>query len=267
MSTPDQEQAITKAREFADRAHSVEVNKLTRERQERIAQSRNMHAAHGSVLSGNAVRDTTIIYGEQITALLRSRLNLLLEGFELHRVSIDDHLVERVVKELTELRSTWIANARRAFALDAVMGGRLLPEGIYMQMLEENVGMSSNEIRTHLERRRLMPKKIEGSTSISVYHIQGSNNRWLTNSQDYSVNVVTQSSDQIFATLRQEIESKVPAGDERKDILDKLQALEQSENSPSFKQRYTEFISAAANHMVLIAPFIPALTEMLHKAL
>ena len=48
-----------------------------------------------------------------------------------------------------------------------------------------------------------MPKKPEGGT-VNVYHVHGSNSRWLTNSQDYSVNVVTQSSDQIFASLHRE---------------------------------------------------------------
>lgn len=69
------------------------------------------------------------------------------------------------------------------------------------------------------------------------------------------------------SNLRQEIESKVTGGDERQDILEKLTALEKSENSPSYKQRYTDFIAAAANHMTLIAPFVPALTELLHKVL
>ena len=111
-----------------------------------------------------------------------------------------------------------------------------------------------------------MPKKPEGST-INIYHVPGNNNRWLTNSQDYSVNVVTQSSDQIFASLRQEIESNIPAGEEQADILQRLGSLEAAQNSPLFMQRYAEFVAAAANHVQLISPFIPALTEMLQKVL
>jgi hypothetical protein len=59
----------------------------------------------------------------------------------------------------------------------------------------------------------------------------------------------------------------VSDGEERADILEKLTALEQSQNSPSFGKRYTEFVAAAANHMILLSPFIPALTELLHKTL
>ena len=81
------------------------------------------------------------------------------------------------------------------------------------------------------------------------------------------MNVVIVSSEQIFTNLRQQIESEIPAGDERRDILEKLTALEQAQNSPSFTKRYSDFIAAAANHMVLLGPFIPALTELLQRTL
>jgi hypothetical protein len=87
------------------------------------------------------------------------------------------------------------------------------------------------------------------------------------NSADHSVNNVTVSSQQVFADLRREIESHVPEGDERKDILEKLTVLENEQGSPSFAKRYADFVAVAANHMALIGPFIPALTELLHKAL
>lgn len=262
----NQEQGISKARQFADTALSVETDCSAREMQEKLAQMQARHSARGMLRSGATVLETVKIHGDRITALLRSRMALLLEGFAMYDVTIDDNLMERVIRELGELRLTWINNARSAFAMDPVMSGRLVPEGSYMETLERNVGMSANEIRTQIERSRQMPKKPEGNI-INVYHVQGSNNRWLTNSQDHSVNVVMQSSDQIFSNLRQEIEAKVPAGEEKLDILGKLSALQKAENTPSFKQRYTEFIAAAANHMVLLTPFIPALTEMLQKVL
>ncbi len=106
-----------------------------------------------------------------------------------------------------------------------------------------------------------------GQTTTNVYHVYGHNPRWNTNSEDHSVNSVTISNDQVFVKVRQKIESEVPEGDERKDILDKLQALEKDQDSPSFAKRYTEFMAVAANHIQVICPFIPALTEMLHKVL
>jgi len=80
------------------------------------------------------------------------------------------------------------------------------------------------------------------------------------------VNVVTKSTEEFFAALRERIESGV-SGADQKDILAKLTALEASHGQPSFAQRYTDFMAAAANHITVIVPFIPALTEMLHKVL
>ena len=113
-----------------------------------------------------------------------------------------------------------------------------------------------------------MKKNETGPQSVTnIYHVYGHNPRWNTNSTDQSVNSVTMSSDEIFVTLRQKIESGVAEGDERNDILEKLKALEKDQNSPSFSKRYTEFMAVAANHIQVICPFIPALTEMLHKIL
>jgi hypothetical protein len=263
----DQEQAITKARQFADTAHNVEVEKLAHKAQEQLAAMKNRLAAQGTLLSGTTVAETARIRGEQVTAMLENRLNLLLEGFDLHQVVIDDNVKDRVVAELTALRTAWITNALEAMKHDHVLRTGPVQHAHFLPLLAKSVGLHPNEVRTKVERARLTRKKAEANTSVNIYHVSGNNNRWLTNSQDHSVNIITQSSDQIFVTLRQQIESKVPAGDEQRDILERLAALEQSQNTPSFSQRYTEFIAAAANHMQLVCPFIPAITEMLRKAL
>jgi hypothetical protein len=149
----------------------------------------------GNLFSGSTVRETARIQGERITALLQSRLGCLLEGFELHHVTLDDQLVQNIINELTGLRSKWIENAGQTLMHDSVLGRRLVGASTYVQMLEQNVGLHSNEIRTQIDRRRLMPKKVEPNASINIYHVSGHNNRWVTNSQDYSVDVVTQSVD------------------------------------------------------------------------
>jgi hypothetical protein len=260
----DQQQAIEKARQFADTAHSVEVEKLVHKTQEQLAALRNRLAAQGTILSGTTVVETARIRGEQVTAMLENRLNLLLEGFELHNVVIDDTVRDEVVEEMTKLRNTWTENALSAMKQDNVLRNGPVQQVHFLPQLEQNVGLHPNEVRTRIERARLR-KKAEANTSIKVYHVSGNNNRWLENSEDHSVNVVTQSSDQIFANLRQEIESQIPAGEQRTEILERLSALEQAQNSPSFAARYTQFIAAAANYVTIITPFIPALTEILQK--
>ena len=223
-------------------------------------------AANGNLLSGGMIKETARINAERITALLQSRLDCLLEGFELHHVTLDDELVVNIINELTALRCSWIEHAGQAIRVDPVVRTFSVAESTYLQLIGQDIGLHPNEIRTQIDRRRLMPKKTEAGTSINIYHVTGHNNRWVTHSQDNSINVVTQSSEQIFASLRREIESRVPPGEEQTDILNRLTELEQAQSSSSFKQRYVDFIAVAANHISLIAPFVPALTEMLQKA-
>jgi hypothetical protein len=268
MTSPEQEQAIDRAWRFADTAHSVEVENFARETREKLIELTYQYSASGNIVSGTALRASVEIYASQIKALLKSRLELLLEGLSIHNVTIDDGVVDRVMQDLGSLRSKWIKFAANELKREPAIRTGTIPEISLWQTLENKVGMNPNEVKTQLERSRHMPKQTQPSgTSINVYHVHGNNNRWLTNSQDHSVNAVTQSSEQIFSNLRQEIESRVPEGAERQDMLERLTALEKADNTPSFKQRYIDFIAAAANHMTLIAPFIPALTELLSKAL
>ena len=39
----------------------------------------------------------------------------------------------------------------------------------------------------------------------------------------------------------------------------------EARGKPSFGKRYSDFIASAANHMTLVAPFIPALKEILSR--
>jgi len=261
----DQSDAVNKAREFADRVFRVESLKTFRFAQRQLAESRSQAAARGTVLSGGTILETARHEGAKITALLQSRLDGWLEGIDLHGAVLDDDLVGVLQKDLGAMRSDLIASGEREYGRDPLNLARMIPAVAYSKMLLEEVGLSSDEVRTQIDRRRLMPKKTEGPTNI--YYVQGDNARVNANSTDNSVNVVMKSNAEFFTTLRERIESAVPRGGEQTLILQKLAALQESQGQPSFAQRYTDFIAVAANHVALLAPFIPALTEMLHHAL
>ncbi|MGA9526894.1 MAG: hypothetical protein WBS24_02130 [Terriglobales bacterium] len=258
---------IGKARQFADTAYGVEVSRISKESQENLQRVRVVFAAQGAVLSGGMTSETARIHGERITSLIQARLNALMEGYDLHGVRLDEQLTCRTIDDLSKLRASMIAQARNAVAKGVVVDRGCGGSALYMRLLEQNVGMLPGEIKVQLDRKRLATKKTESTSSITVYHVEGDNSRVNVNSADSSVNVVTKTTDQIFENLRQQVESGLQEGNERTVILEKLTALEQSQGSPSFTHRYTDFIAAAANHMALLTPFIPALTEMLHKAL
>jgi len=258
----DHHEAIKKARTHADTVYAAALRVATSNLPKTIGVARNKAAFHGTLVSSSMTREIAEIYGHHTNELLQAKLNGLLEGCEMYSASIDDQLATDFLSELMGLRSSLIDEAKKA-AREMPPRGLETPEYFHKE-LENNIPLSSHAIRAEIDRRRFMAKKPSATT---VYHIEGNNARINVNSTDNSVNVVTTSTKQVFADLRQKLTAGIPSGDEQKAILEQLTALEEAQNSPSFAQRYTEWIALAANHMELIGPFIPALTEMLKKAL
>jgi hypothetical protein len=70
-----------------------------------------------------------------------------------------------------------------------------------------------------------------------------------------------------FSELRKAIESGVSEVVERATILERLSDLEEVTDRESGAERYQKFIAAAANHMTLIGPYLPALGHWVHSLL
>jgi hypothetical protein len=95
-----------------------------------------------------------------------------------------------------------------------------------------------------------------------TYNLTGSNPRVNINSQDYSINVAN--SGLIFRQLAEVISNGITDAKVRNALLKKTEELESAvADKPRFLQTYNAFIAAAANHITIIAPFIPALTQYL----
>lgn len=79
-------------------------------------------------------------------------------------------------------------------------------------------------------------------------------------STDNSINIsLTQEEIKQFDELYNAIES-IPNSTE---ILEVAKELQASAKSPSFKEKYVNFMSTAADHMTVLAPYIPFLTGFL----
>jgi hypothetical protein len=70
----------------------------------------------------------------------------------------------------------------------------------------------------------------------------------------------------VFADLRRALQVGIQEPEERELLLARVDEMEAATKTGSFLDKYNAFIQSAANHMTLIGPFIPALTEMLMKA-
>jgi len=97
------------------------------------------------------------------------------------------------------------------------------------------------------------------------YNIHGAHSRVNIQSEDHSSNVVSFFDQRVFSDIRNAIDRGLPDNSERNAILSKLGDLEKAVNTGDFLSKYQEFISTVANHMTIILPFIPALTQMLGR--
>ena len=249
-----------KARQFADTAYAAAANETSAKIQKKRSELRNRMAAGGSVLSSGMSRGSAELIGQHIDLLLQARLDGLLEGYDLYHVPIDDELAAETIREIIELKELKVKQA--GDTISKVDAGPVTPE-IFGQLVAAECHTCPASVRLQVERRRLRPSTKPGANVTITYHLSGNNPRVNFNSTDNSINSVHVSSAELFTSMRNEITKGVEAGELRTEILERLKALEEAQNQPSFGQRYTDFISVAANHMTLLAPFIPALTELL----
>lgn len=100
-----------------------------------------------------------------------------------------------------------------------------------------------------------------GSSPV-VYNLAGPNARVNVNSTDSSTNITNVNSAELFVKMR-DAAAEVQDGERRQLLVERIEAMERSQASGAFAKRYSEFISLAADHMSLFAPFMPALGQLL----
>ena len=260
----DRNEAIQKAKQFARTAYAAAVDQIAHKHQDDLVKMQNQLAARGMVLSGATITEKARIFGNQIRASTEAWLNATLEGYELYGVVIDDQMAVNICDDAMQGMNQMVAAARKH---TFIQGMPVSATAAYPQLVARNVGISAAWVKTQIDRRRLLPKKNEVSTITTIYNVQGDNARVSVNSSDHSVNIVTKSKEEFVGTLQQRIECRVQDGEERQKILSALTALQESQGKPEFAGRYTDFIATSANHVALLTPFIPALTDMLHRIL
>ena len=89
--------------------------------------------------------------------------------------------------------------------------------------------------------------------------LQGPNSRVNIQSTDNSTNI---SKGTVLSELKDAIEAAVKNDAERATMLAYVSAIDRSHDQDSFLRAYQSFIASAANHMTIIAPFLPALAAM-----
>jgi len=94
-----------------------------------------------------------------------------------------------------------------------------------------------------------------------TYHLSGNNTRIYHDSVDNSSNVVSGAIEGIlFSSLVKVIEEQLSGN---LALIDLVKEMERNQGRKDFTSAYQNFIAAAANHMTVFAPFLPALSQIL----
>ena len=96
-----------------------------------------------------------------------------------------------------------------------------------------------------------------------VYNLIGSNARVNIQSSDSSTNVVSVESAVLFDKLREAIQKYSLDSTVVQQLIKNVNAMESAVGTTTFGERYKEFVAVAADHMTLVAPFLPALKQLL----
>jgi hypothetical protein len=88
------------------------------------------------------------------------------------------------------------------------------------------------------------------------------NGRLNIQSTDNSINFIG-ANNELFNKIKDVLVNSDISSEERAEIISHVDEMEASVGKPSFLTRYQAFITATANHMTVISPFIPELTKLL----
>ena len=101
-------------------------------------------------------------------------------------------------------------------------------------------------------------------SSTNIFNVEGDFSRVNFQSLDTSVNIQDRSKT-VFDAARQKLQEGIQDQVLLKDLLARLQEMEDARNQPNWAAAYSKFIEGVANHMTIIAPLLPLLAETVSK--
>ncbi|MGG6360981.1 hypothetical protein ACQ5SI_17265 [Peribacillus frigoritolerans] len=121
------------------------------------------------------------------------------------------------------------------------------------------------ELRVHKETafERIQAMIINNQDN-SITNITGNNNRTNIRTTDNSKNTSIKVTEiKIFNQIKEAIKESDILATEKDKLISNVSELEESVGTSNYQSKYQNFIASAANHMTIIAPFIPELTKLL----
>lgn len=143
---------------------------------------------------------------------------------------------------------------------------RVLPSGLieeYLVLDRRYMSMGPYRFQTKVRKKSsLVPQKQGHPTTI--YQI-GDNAKVNINSEDNSTNTINKNDLSQFKEIEKALINQIPDDGERKKCIKTLNELQESVGKTTYIEKYQQFIATVANHMTIIGPFIPYLTQLIPK--
>lgn len=94
-------------------------------------------------------------------------------------------------------------------------------------------------------------------------HFYGPNSRVNIGSTDNSSNINNVNQSNVFDELRAVISESISSENDSKILIELVDRMEETQGTPGFIDKYKRFMDAAATHITVISPLLPALAQVI----
>jgi len=264
------------ARRYANAVFERRTQEMIRPVSEALSQLDASFAKRGLFFSGPRIRAIAKTRTQLVEHIIRARLESLLEAYERAVIPLTtevfDEIHSLVRKEYEEQLKLMEGEIHR------VVDKFERPEGLRKSsssLVNEYMAHAWDRVHGEWQVRRagavLDARKQpipdtkpgrEGSVVNNYYNVTGANARINIDSADHSVNIQNVSQAELFNSLREAMQRDIPQ-DRLAEVLEAIGALENAIGTESSLRAYQRVIGVVADHIALLQPFLPALTQLL----
>jgi hypothetical protein len=142
---------------------------------------------------------------------------------------------------------------------------RKLPSGLIEEysVIDPCFMNGTGSIKSHYQTKVKRNGLADPQPNTVINNFSGHSSRVNINSTDQSTNFVNEDNRKLFSDLRTVISNKISDPVIRSKALDGIDELEKASSKEDFKSKYLSFMAIVADHMSIVLPLLPALTNLL----
>lgn len=112
--------------------------------------------------------------------------------------------------------------------------------------------------------RKLTAKKYApDNTRVTNNYFNAPNTRYNENSVDHSINISVDVDSFLFDEIKSALENQIQNQKQLQNYVNQVDEMRNSVGTVSFKEKYFRFIQSLGEHITVVTPFLPKLTEYL----